>query len=417
MTYTKGVLTGGAAVLFLLGVAAGGYWLVANPPTAAAPPKPAAPASVPKLLKEEQIASVTLTPEAEVRLGIAVAPVESRSTLRSRVYGGEVMVPLGRTIPVAAPLGGTLRAPEKGLPTPGSPVKKGDAVLFLSPLLAPDARASLASFRIEADGQVETARTSADLARLTLERVRRLQGAVTQQEIETAKAAFDIAHKMVEVAQSRRDAILRITAEVERGTGVALVIESPADGVLRAVSVTPGQSVPAGATLFEVIDPSTVWVRVAVYVGELADLAPGEPVAVGALCARPGPPAHEARPVVAPPSANAAAGTIDLYYELANPGCAFAPGHRVAVAVPLRDRGEEPTVPWSAVLHDIHGGTWVYERTAPLTYVRRRVEISHVDGDRAVLAKALLPGTLVIGTPVVTAGAIELFGTEVGFSK
>lgn len=417
MAYYKGVVAGGAGVLFLLGVAAGGYWLVANPPPASPSPKQTAPASVPKLLKEEQLASVTLTPDAEQRLGIAVAPVETRSTRRMRVFGGEVMVPLGRTIPVAAPLGGVLKAPEKGLPTPGSPVKKGDAVLFLSPLLTPDARASLASLRIEAEGQVETARTSADLARLTLERVRRLQGAVTQQELETAKAAFDIAHKMVEVAQSRRDAILRITTEVERGTGVPLAIESPADGLLRTVSVTPGQNVPAGATLFEVIDPRTVWVRVAVYAGELADLAPGEPAAVGVLCARPGPPAHEARPVVAPPSANAAAGTVDLYYELANPGCAFAPGHRVAVAVPLRDRGEQPTVPWSAVLHDIHGGTWVYERTAPLTYVRRRVEVAHVAGDRAVLATGLLPATLAAGTPVVAAGAIELFGTEVGFSK
>ena len=71
-----------------------------------------------------------------------------------------------------------------------------------------------------------------------------------------------------------------------------------------------------------------------------------------------------------------------------------------------------PVVPWSAVLYDFHGGTWVYVKTADRTYSRERVIVRHVTGDTAVLDEG--PPA---GREVVTAGAAELFGTETGFSK
>ena len=38
-------------------------------------------------------------------------------------------------------------------------------------------------------------------------------------------------------------------------------------------------------------------------------------------------------------------------------------------------------MPWSAVIHDIHGGTWVYRADAPQTFVRQRVHVRFVSGD------------------------------------
>ena len=69
-------------------------------------------------------------------------------------------------------------------------------------------------------------------------------------------------------------------------------------------------------------------------------------------------------------------------------------------------------VPWSAVIHDIYGGTWVYARTAPQVYSRIRVLVEYVDGDLAVIKDGPK-----LNSVVVTAGAAELFGTEVGFAK
>jgi hypothetical protein len=63
-------------------------------------------------------------------------------------------------------------------------------------------------------------------------------------------------------------------------------------------------------------------------------------------------------------------------------------------------------------MHDIQGGAWVYQRTAPLTFVRRRVQVRYVLDNQAVLADGLQNGV-----EVVTAGAMELFGTEFGFAK
>jgi hypothetical protein len=115
---------------------------------------------------------------------------------------------------------------------------------------------------------------------------------------------------------------------------------------------------------------------------------------------------------LAPPSANPATGTVDVYYEMDNRSPRSSPGQRVGVALPLASEAESLTAPWAAVLHDIHGGTWVYEQTGERTFVRRRVSVRHVVGDTAVLAAG--PA---VGARVVTAGAAELFGAETGFSK
>jgi hypothetical protein len=59
------------------------------------------------------------------------------------------------------------------------------------------------------------------------------------------------------------------------------------------------------------------------------------------------------------------------------------------------------------VLHDIHGGQWVYEQTAPHTYTRRRAQVARLAGGDAVLASG--PP---VGSKIVTDGSAELFGTE-----
>jgi hypothetical protein len=66
-------------------------------------------------------------------------------------------------------------------------------------------------------------------------------------------------------------------------------------------------------------------------------------------------------------------------------------------------------VPYSAVLYDAKGDTWVYANPAPLTFVRERVTVDYIQGDKAVLTDG--PSE---GTRVVTVGAAELYGTEFG---
>ena len=74
------------------------------------------------------------------------------------------------------------------------------------------------------------------------------------------------------------------------------------------------------------------------------------------------------------------------FYEVEDAGRLLLPGQRVSVSVPLRGDEEKLVVPWAAVLHDIHGNTWVYENIAPQTFARRRVAVARVAGTNAVLA-------------------------------
>jgi hypothetical protein len=66
-------------------------------------------------------------------------------------------------------------------------------------------------------------------------------------------------------------------------------------------------------------------------------------------------------------------------------------------------------VPYRALLYDVNGQAWVYTMPGPLTYVRHRVAVDDVDGDRAVLSDG--PP---LGTAIVTDGVAELYGIELG---
>src|SRR5690348_486392 len=102
------------------------------------PAKPTPPAKVAHAVKETELNTVVLTPEAEKRLGLKVATteVEDGQVRRLRSYGGEVTLPASAVVTVSAPVTGTLRAPkeDKGaLPHVGSPVKAQEPMFTLVP--------------------------------------------------------------------------------------------------------------------------------------------------------------------------------------------------------------------------------------------------------------------------------------------
>ncbi len=412
MHFRAGVITG--AVVTLL-VAAAGWWIVYRPaPASSATTTAVKPATVAHILKEETVNTITLTPEATQRLGITTAPITIKPTRRTRSYSGEVTIPAGRAIIVAAPLGGILQAPTTGVPSPGAVVRKGQSVMMLLPLLTPEARTTIASARVDADGQVNIAKNNLDAARIALERAQKMlrDMAGSQRNVDEAKATFDNAGKTLEAATARRDLLIKIAGEADKGTAAPIPMDAPADGMLRAVNALPGQNVPGGAALFEVVDLTNVWIRVPVYVGDGKEIDTAADAAIGELVTKAGATTHSAKPVVAPPTANAVAATSDIYYELDNRATRFSPGQRVGVTLALTGAATSPTIPWSSVVIDIHGGTWVYEQTAANVYVRRRVIVRHVSDGVAALASG--PST---STQVVITGAAELFGTEIGFSK
>jgi hypothetical protein len=74
--------------------------------------------------------------------------------------------------------------------------------------------------------------------------------------------------------------------------------------------------------------------------------------------------------------------------------------------------GAGTAVPYSAVLYSPTGETWVYVSPKPLSFVRHKIVVDHIDGDRAFLSSGPEPGT-----KVATVGVAELFGAESGLGE
>lgn len=64
-------------------------------------------------------------------------------------------------------------------------------------------------------------------------------------------------------------------------------------------------------------------------------------------------------------------------------------------------------VPYSSLIYDINGQTWVYISPEPRTFIRHKVGVDHVDGDLAILNEG--PP---VGTVVASVGVAELYGAE-----
>jgi hypothetical protein len=71
--------------------------------------------------------------------------------------------------------------------------------------------------------------------------------------------------------------------------------------------------------------------------------------------------------------------------------------------------GPDLVIPYGALLYDEKGQAWTYTSPEPLVYVREPVEVDRIEDERVALASGPAPGT-----EVVTVGAAELYGVEVG---
>ena len=340
-----------------LAAVATGAWIAAltacHP--AAPPADPATPAAVVHdVVSEEQLGNIELSEEAARRLGIETVPLERRAAARTRSFGGEL------TVPHAA----------------GTAAGELSSLYALLAATNPAELARLADLQVQAEGAVEAARIALDAARIArarAEEVRRGR-AGSERAVDEARAQERLAEASLRSARDRRELL--------------------------------------GAPLSSAVAGDLLWVRVPVYAGELASLDAAADARVREIGAPPPVPARAAQPIATPVAGASGAGVVDLYYALANPDGALRPGLPVAVAIPVREPADALVVPWSAVVYDVHGDTWVYEELAPRRFLRRRVSVLSVTDDEAALASGPRPGV-----SIVRVGAAELLGLDLGFAR
>lgn len=363
----------------------------------------AAPAKVENPVPESELASITLSADAEKHLAIQTMKVAMGPVALTRTVGGEAVVPPGKTVTVTAPIAGTLSA---GPAAMLGAARRGSVIFELVPLQQPDR-----DVRAEAERVLAEAEARLTLASQKSQRLEQLlkEGSASVRATEEARAERTTAAAAVDAARKRVESVGSLAV----GPHGEVALKAPFDGTVIALRAAAGQTVAAGAPVAELAQTDALWIRAPLYAGDLAGIDPSARVLVARLGQETSGPWREIRRVTGPPAADSAAASVDLFFALTGPGSpAIRPGERVAVRLPLKSASRALVIPQSAVVYDISGGTWVYEARGQHRFARRRVELAGPAGTNVIVARGLAEGLT-----IVTVGAAELYGTEFYVNK
>jgi Cu(I)/Ag(I) efflux system membrane fusion protein len=208
------------------------------------------------------------------------------------------------------------------------------------------------------------------------------------------------AKRLAEAARQRL-LLLGMSEEEIRGVEDGATVKSrftlraPISGVIAELGVREGMTVMAGATLYRIVDLSTVWVNAEVPEAQASWLVPGAPV--------------EARVPAFPetvfkgrvgailPEVNAATRTLRARIELANPGARLKPGMFANLMLTAGRGREAVLVPSEAVIR-------TGERNVVIALQDGRFAPLEVDVGREMEGKSEILKGLKAGTRVVASG-------------
>ncbi|MFH0988426.1 MAG: efflux RND transporter periplasmic adaptor subunit [bacterium] len=370
--------------------------------------KKESPAEIKNPVAESELTTITLTEKAEQRLGIETVAAASTSLPHVLTLGGEVIALPGCDATIVAPLTGTVRnARTSRIVSTGTRVSKGQEVLRL--LVLPPEKDLISAQEEFAVKEIELKNASEKLKRaeqLIQDR------AISEKVLQETQAQFAAARGAMTAAKARMQLFSSSTSDSVEGNLSTLVLVSPFDGVIQRIFVTSGQTIPASTPMFEVAKLNPVWIKVPVYVGDVARIDRKKAATITPMGASSLRQVVLAQPVEGPPLSDASSATSDLFYKVDNTAGHFRIGEKLMITLPLNTSSATLVVPIAAILYDIHGNSWVYVKASTRTYTRRRVEVSYCVQSFAVVSKGITAGD-----QVVTSGAAEIFGTEFGGGK
>lgn len=243
--------------------------------------------------------AVTIAPEVRARLGILVVTAELGTLTRDLRLVGRVVPAETARRTVASRVDGFVE--RLAVDFTGRPVHRDEVLLELySPMLVAAQQELLLAVRLRsALGAGSTTDAAQNADSLVAAARRRLQ-------------YWDISDD--QIAELERSGTVRRT----------LTLRSPSDGVVLQKNVVQGQSVAAGAPLFEIADLGTVWLEADAFEDDLAAVRVGQ-VADASFDAYPGE-VMRGRVAYVYPTVDPASRTGKVRVELANAGGRIRPG-------------------------------------------------------------------------------------------
>jgi len=345
--------------------------------------------------KSDEIVEVTLTREAVERAGIKTTAARSAAASASLSVPGTVMSNAYRDTKMNALVGGVVRQVAVEL---GASVTRGQplTVIFSAELADAQTKYVAAQAMLSADHQ-------------KLERTQSLValGAASRQELEEITAVH--AGHETEVAAARQRLLLLGLGpdDVSRLTEASRVISevtvrAPADGVVIARNVNPGQVVGAGQELFTVTDLSTVWVIGDLYEKDFAAVRVGSVATVTMPAARDS--VVRGRVAYIDPRVDPATRTSKVRVEVPNKSGDLRLGMYVALSFEAAS-GRQVTLVTREAVQAVGDRNVVYVQVegGEGRFAERAVKLGAALGDSFEVLDGLKPGEL-----VVTAGSFFL---------
>jgi hypothetical protein len=189
--------------------------------------KQQAPAKVENRVTEANLTKITLSPEAEQRLGIQLTDVVETQVSDVSQISGEILLIPGKALTVTAPVAGMVHFARPNLAV-GQTVRNAEQLFRLTPVLSPQR-----DLRITYEADVQSAKARLDAAAQQLERARVLlkELAGSQKNVEAAEQEFRQAKAAHEAAVNRLE---RLKTHPLDGD-VDMPIPAPTSGIVRQI--------------------------------------------------------------------------------------------------------------------------------------------------------------------------------------
>ena len=262
---------------------------------------------------------------------------------------------------------GRLEPGERGLPTLGQRVERGQVLAFVTPSYTASERGTLVQNAAELDSQITI--LAARVGRLTA-----LRGSVSEREISEAQA------ELVGVRQRR--------AAIQPALSGRESLVAPVSGVVSVVRAALGQLVDNQQAVFEIVDPSRLWVEALAFdrttlnniAGASAVLSDGRSVDLEFV----------GRGLTVRQQA------VPLNFRVTDPPADVAVGSPVIVLVRTRRNVQGIVLPSEAVVRSAEGPPVVFEHTGAERFVPRPVRVQALDGARVVITAGIEPGRRIV---------------------
>ena len=326
-------------------------------------------------------------------LGIETARVTEVSVPRRLKALGQVTIPTHQQSDVHSPFQGLLLGTDNfAVPIQGDYVEKGDTLALVEQVISASDTLSVITEIAKTESELNQSREEARLARIELERVKKLGESVSGRRKAEAEAGAVIAEQKVQgLARTLEE--MRQAVSVSRDNPRVVVIKAPISGVIAASHVTPGEFIEPQKLLFEIIDSSKVWVEAKVYEMDLPLVEDAKRAEI--VC--PVYPDQDLSGKLAfiDQRSDPGSRTVKTVFDVVNVVGCLREGMFVNVYIETETEETGPMFPRTGVVN-IGGQSIVYVKVGPETFEARAVEVKGIWGEDVMVASGLSPDEIVV---------------------